>query len=224
MSVSAKELLKEISPHDQSVMDVLSERPEGFTIVQIADKLKRPRKDVKYSVHNLKIGGHVKNYPYYGRVCLVDFDFKKQVIEKRPHEYVEKLEQRINQLERELQAEREINDRLRVVETERAERNDELYEVVEKVANARIYEQEISGQFGGVEEITYISDVFVETAREVIDKHPVHTCERPMYYIAVKYSRGLSSQMYSSREKALEENPYADEIIPVRLQENLDEI
>lgn len=43
--------------------------------------------------------------------------------------------QRIADLERQLKAEREINDRLRVVETERAVRNDELYEVLDSLCS-----------------------------------------------------------------------------------------
>lgn len=46
--------------------------------------------------------------------------------------------QRIADLERELKAEREINDRLRVVETERAVRADKLYEALLKISNCGV--------------------------------------------------------------------------------------
>lgn len=47
---------------------------------------------------------------------------------------------RISDLERQLKAEREINDRLRVVETERAVRNDELYEALGKLLDVAVVE------------------------------------------------------------------------------------
>lgn len=83
------EMLKEISSHDEAVMEILKERSEGYTPIQISKRLKRSYKDVKLSIHRLKIGGHVKNYPWYGRVCLVEFDFLPQLMNKRPEEYAE---------------------------------------------------------------------------------------------------------------------------------------
>jgi hypothetical protein len=64
----------------------------------------------------------------------------------------------------------EENQRLTAIATKHETRSDELYEFVEKVANAKVCNQEISGQFGGVEEISYISDIFADRAKELIEK------------------------------------------------------
>lgn len=64
----------------------------------------------------------------------------------------------------------EENQRLTAIATKHAARADELYEFVEKVANAKVCNKEISGQFGGVEEISYISDIFADRAKELIEK------------------------------------------------------
>ncbi|AVR75862.1 hypothetical protein ValSw33_38 [Vibrio phage ValSw3-3] len=62
------------------------------------------------------------------------------------------------------------HDSLVEIANKHATRADELYEFVEKVANAKVCNQEISGQFGGVEEISYISDIFADRAKEIIER------------------------------------------------------
>lgn len=109
--------------------------------------------------------------------------------------------QRIADLERQLKAEREINDRLRVVETERAARNDELYEALLDISRC--------GVMAGKR--------IHRIARETLEKHKDQHGERPLKYIAIQYSRGVYCSLFDSEQEAREEHPYADEIIPIRV-------
>lgn len=63
-----------ISEHDSAVIKVLSQRSDGFSPIQIAYKLNRLKDDVERSIDRLKASGYVKDFPCYGRVCLVEFD------------------------------------------------------------------------------------------------------------------------------------------------------
>ena len=115
--------------------------------------------------------------------------------------------QRIADLERQLKAEREINDRLRVVETERAVRNDELYEALLDISH--------HGVMGGKS--------MLRIARETLEKHKDEYGERPLKYIAIQYSRGVYGSLFDSEQEAREEHPYADEIIPIRVSGDCDD-
>lgn len=115
--------------------------------------------------------------------------------------------QQIADLERQLKAEREVNDRLRVVETERATRNDELYEALLEISKC--------GVMAGKR--------IHRIARETLEKHKDEYGERPLKYIAIQYSRGVYGSLFDSEQGAREEHPYADEIIPIRVSGDCDE-
>lgn len=133
------------------------------------------------------------------------------------------FDNRIADLERQLRAEREINDRLRVVETERATRNDELYEVIH--AAVRIQDLWVPGDEGVDEEHRGEAEalnIMLNNFREILDKHKDEYGERPLKYIAIQYSRGVYGSLFDSEQDAREEHPYADEIIPIRVSGDYD--
>lgn len=127
---------------------------------------------------------------------------------------------RIADLERQLKAEREINDRLRVVETERAVRNDELYEALDKAVTA-LYSSYDATEWPA--DGTSHQEVTALTGETTLEKHEDEYGERPLKYIAIQYSRGVYGSLFDSEQEAREEHPYADEIIPIRVSGDYDD-
>lgn len=130
---------------------------------------------------------------------------------------LKKLEQKVaellsytNQLERQLKAEREINDRLRVVETERAVRSDELYEALLDISH--------HGVMGG--------NSMLRIARETLEKHKDEYGERPLRYIAVHPNGTTSGFHHETKEEVekLYKPSMSDwEIIPIRVSGDCDD-
>ncbi len=91
MTKLVSEILNKVALYDQSVLDLLQERYEGYTLIQISDRLKRSRLAVYESIVRLKISKHIHNRDGYGRLSLVEYDFSEQIASKRPDEAVSKI-------------------------------------------------------------------------------------------------------------------------------------
>ncbi|UUW39242.1 hypothetical protein [Vibrio phage Artemius] len=122
----------------------------------------------------------------------------------------DQLQNRIADLERQLKAEREINDRLRVVETERAVRNDELYECLMDISKCGV----MAGKY--IQRVT----------REALEKHSHNYGERPLRYIAV-HPNGTTSGFHHGTKDEIEKiyKPSMSdwEIIPIRVSGDCDD-
>lgn len=66
--ISVQALLLEVQDHDKPVLELLQSKSDGYTFLQIAQRLKRGMTDVKHSIHNLVIAKKVsKTHDRYGR-------------------------------------------------------------------------------------------------------------------------------------------------------------
>ena len=106
MTRTAEEILRDISEDGRVILNLLQAHDaKGRTLIQISDELKWSRLKVKYALHNLRLGKHVRISNEYGRWVLVNYDFTEQVISKRPAEaanYQRYLESEIERLKSEI--------------------------------------------------------------------------------------------------------------------------
>ncbi|CAH9016003.1 conserved hypothetical protein [Vibrio phage 217E38-1] len=106
--ILASDLLKEVDPHDQPILDLLMVDRNEMTKIQLANHFKRSRSDVGFSLERLKIGGHINQSKYnYGKWYAVNYDFSEEIISKRPGEAVEKINRMVEEIA-ELQAALEL--------------------------------------------------------------------------------------------------------------------
>ncbi|CAH9016592.1 hypothetical protein VP137E351_P0073 [Vibrio phage 137E35-1] len=89
--ITAREILEKVEDHDLPVLNLIKSKQEGFTLIQVADHLKRGRTDVKYSIERLVIGKHIKCKAATRKYYDPNFDFLPECINKRPEEYAEKF-------------------------------------------------------------------------------------------------------------------------------------
>lgn len=91
--------------HDKPVLDLMLTNAEGFTIIQVANKLKRSRLDVKKSFDRLVESAHLKQGAFYNKFYSPHYDYLPECVAKRPEHYADKikaLQERTEQLEQEI--------------------------------------------------------------------------------------------------------------------------
>lgn len=133
------------------------------------------------------------------------------------------LENRIVDLERQLKAEREINDRLRVVETERAVRNDELYEALGELVGA-LYSSYDATEWPA--DGTSHQEVTALKGKATLEKHKNEYGERPLRYIAAHPNGTTSGFLHETKdeiEKIYKPSMSDWEIIPIRVSGDYDD-
>jgi len=90
--ITAMEIIQKIEPHDQVLLDLLMVDRNQMTLIQIANRLKRSRLDVRGSIERLSAGGHIKKLQPYSKWCAVNYDYSCELAAKRPEEAVSEID------------------------------------------------------------------------------------------------------------------------------------